>query len=178
MEEVAEEAGFSKGAVYSNFATKEELFLTLFEERTEQKLKLIDDVVSRAESLEGRAHEGGERLATVIERNRDWCLLFMEFWASAVRDPAIRRKFAAHYDAMRSRVAAVVEMQAQELGVTLSMPAADVATGLIALGEGFVLQKLADPGHFPQEFGSSMLEMFFTGALAAGEGGEPGEQHR
>ncbi|HZD71914.1 MAG TPA: helix-turn-helix domain-containing protein, partial [Actinomycetes bacterium] len=33
VEEVAEEAGFSKGAVYSNFTSKEDLFVTLLEQR-------------------------------------------------------------------------------------------------------------------------------------------------
>ncbi len=174
VEDVAEEAGFSKGAVYSNFATKEDLFLTLFDQRTRQKLDLIGDVFRKADSLEGRAHEGGERLAAIIERNRDWCLLFMEFWASAARDPALRRKFAAHYEAMRTRVAIAVELQAQELGIALAMPALDLAAGLIALGEGLMLQKLADPGRFPEGLSSSMLEMFFTGAFTSGERDESG----
>lgn len=169
VEEIADEAGFSKGAVYSNFATKDELFLTLFDERTSQKLALVDDVFQGAEDLGSRARGGAARLSNVIERNRDWCLLFMEFWTYAVRTPDLRRKFADHYEALRERVAMVVEVQAAELGVELAIPALDVAAGLIALGEGLVLQKLTDPDRFKGDLGASLLALFFAGAINGGE---------
>src|SRR5512132_926664 len=84
VEEVAERAGYTKGAVYSNFVSKEDLFFAVYERRVERVL---------TEVVPGLRQAGIERaldwLATgAIERqDRDdgWLAVFFEFWAHVLR---------------------------------------------------------------------------------------------
>lgn len=95
VEAVAAEAGLSTGAVYSNFASKEDLFLTLYEER----------IASRARDLRaavGEAGDPGEALAAAaadatrtIRSSPEWLLLYFEFALLAARDPKFGRRFRA-----------------------------------------------------------------------------------
>src|SRR5262245_13490148 len=87
---VALEAGFTKGAVYATFASKADLFLALYAERTEE----------RAAAIEAAAGTDADRevvqaWADVLRHERSWLLVLLEFWIVAARDPGLRRRFAA-----------------------------------------------------------------------------------
>src|SRR5687767_7122304 len=95
VEAVAAEAGLSTGAVYSNFKSKEELFLTLYEERIERRARELREAV-RAEG--GGAEGLGSAAADVMAmfgNDREWLLLYFEFALHAARDPRFRRRFRA-----------------------------------------------------------------------------------
>jgi hypothetical protein len=91
----------------------------------------------------------------------------MEFWAAAVRDPKLKRRFAQQYRMWRSGIARMIDAGARDLGVTLDAPADELASAVIALSEGCVLQKLIDPAALPGDFFSRLLVRFFgrMGAL-------------
>jgi AcrR family transcriptional regulator len=89
VDQVAERAGYTKGAVYSNFASKEDLFFAVYERRVEQVLE---------EVVPGLRQAGAERAfdwlatGTIERRDRDdgWLAVFFEFWAHVVRHPELR----------------------------------------------------------------------------------------
>jgi AcrR family transcriptional regulator len=94
VDEVAERAGYTKGAVYSNFASKEDLFFAVYERRVE---RVLTEVVP---GLRQVGAEGAfDWLATAMIERRDqddgWLAAFFEFWAHVLRHPELRERFAA-----------------------------------------------------------------------------------
>src|ERR1700716_2007314 len=77
VEEIASEAGFSTGALYSNFDGKEDLFLVLMEREIEEHAREIEEAVSERESVSERAEGGARQWMTMIEREPEVLLLFM-----------------------------------------------------------------------------------------------------
>lgn len=161
LEEITEAAGFSRGAFYSNYDSKEELFLTLIESRIQGRLQEIAAAFQDGDTAEERIRSGGRHLDSLVAQDRQWCLLYMEFWGRAVRDPKLRRRFAAQYDAWRTGIAQIIETQSQELGVPLDAPPRELASALIALFEGHVLQRLIDPKGLEEGFFTRLLLRFF-----------------
>lgn len=170
VEEIAEAAGFSRGAFYSNYESKEELFLTLIESRIQSGLAAIAAAFEHGETPEERITSGGRYLDALVAQDRQWCLLYMEFWGRAVRVPKLRRRFAAQYETWRTGIAYIIETQSQELGMRLDASPRELASALIALFEGHVLQRLIDPKGLEDSFFTRLLLRFFArmGALPQG----------
>jgi AcrR family transcriptional regulator len=164
LEEVAEEAGFSTGAVYSNFAGKEDLFLSLLEEFIEAQTAELAAAVAGGATVAARAEEGARMFTALLGREPELFLLFMEFWAQAVREPELRERFAARYEHIRTALASLIEQGARELGVELPLPAHELAIAIDALADGFALQKLADPDAIPDDMLGRLVALLFRGA--------------
>ncbi len=149
LDAIADEAGFTKGAVYSQFHSKADLFLALLEQRIVQR---IAEMRRSAETVRGPAE-----LATALSRQWDeklrgdeqWSLLSIEFRLHAARDPDLNRRYAALHAQTRDAIAALIEREAAETGVVLSIPAEDIARGVLALGTGAVLERCAEGSSFP-----------------------------
>ena len=167
VEEIAEEAGFSRGAFYSNFEDKDDLFLTLLEKRGEQQMGEIALAFQQGDTAEERLLNGGRYIDAMVVDKTEWCRLYMEFWAAAVRDRKLKRRFAQQYRMWRSGIAQMIDAGASDLGVMLDAPAEELASAVIALSEGYVLQKLIDPAALPDDYFSRTLVRFFRrfGAL-------------
>ena len=163
LDEVAEEAGFSKGAVYSNFTDKEDLLLALVEDRTELRRRRITELVDPDAPMETQAREGGEEYNHILREERAWNPLFLEFWVCIARNPELQQRFAARYRAMKSAVAALIEDRATQDGRQLPLPAESLATALFAMGNGFSLERLADPDGVPEDLFGTMISNFFAG---------------
>jgi len=164
VDEVAEEAGFSTGALYSNFDGKEDLFLALLQREIERQVDAVAAVVADRETLDERARGGAEYWIEFLDREPELVLLFMEFWAFAVRNPEVRLRFAARYAEVRSALARIIDQGARELGVELARPPEHLAMAIDALADGFALQKLADPDSVPDELFGDALAMLLEGA--------------
>ena len=92
---VATEAGLTTGAVYSNFKSKEDLFLALYEERIASRARELREAAS-AGGGDGEGLQSAAANATsTLSRDRDWLLLYFEFALHAARDPKFRRRFRA-----------------------------------------------------------------------------------
>ncbi len=147
VEQVADAAGFSKGAVYSNFSSKEELFLALLDERLESQLNVIAEVLESNEPLQSKLDSLSRLPAPSLgQRDGDWCLLAMEFWLYAARDPAAGKKLAARRRLMRDRFAEFVEQHAPDSRDPSAGAPEDLATVIIALGNGLQMHRSIHPG--------------------------------
>jgi AcrR family transcriptional regulator len=144
LEEIAENAGYSKGAIYSNFASKDELFLAVLEARFNHWLEAITDALDAEETpssgLDALAH-----VCAAAGADRDWCLLFMEFWLHAARDASLRSEVAARYDTVRRRIAGLIERKATEFELDLPAPPGELAAAALALADGLALQRIGAP---------------------------------
>src|SRR5438477_12898315 len=63
IDEVAEDAGYTKGAFYANFKNKEELFLAMLDERFTKRIEDIEDVIASEGSAVQKARRGGDQFA-------------------------------------------------------------------------------------------------------------------
>jgi AcrR family transcriptional regulator len=163
LELVAEEAGFTKGAVYSRFRSKADLFLAVLAERIEARIAEM-----RAAAASAR---GPLALATVLSRQWDrklredeqWSLLLIEFRLHAARVPALNRRYAALHTRLRDAMAQAIAREAVETGEVLTTPAADVARAALALGTGAVLERAADGTAFPPHLVETMNRAIVQG---------------
>lgn len=145
LDEVAAAAGLTKGAVYSSFASKDDLFYALMRDRIGERLELVGHAVEQDLSLEERTRDAGDGLAGLISSQSDWHLLFIEFWTRAVRNPALQEEFARHRRSARAAIAAFLEQQASLAGVDLPVPPDQLAIAVLALSNGIAIEHLADP---------------------------------
>jgi AcrR family transcriptional regulator len=157
LDDVAAAAGLTKGAVYSSFASKDELFYALMRERIDERLALVAAAVQRQTTLQDTTRDAGAGLAELIFSQADWHLLFIEFWSRAVRDPSLRKEFARQRRAARELIARFIEHQATQLGIELPAPADQLAVAVLALSNGIAIEQLADPDTVdPSIFGTTL----------------------
>lgn len=166
VDEVAEVAGFSTGALYSNFEGKEDLFLEVLERQIDRQSVEIADSIADVPTIEDRTRMGAAQWVAYVEREPRTIMLFMEFWAYAVRNPDVRARFALRYARVREAMTTMIERSARELDVELKLPAEELAVVLDALADGFALQQLADPDAVPGDLFGKALMMLFEGARA------------
>ena len=94
VDAVADEAGFTKGAVYSNFASKEDLFFAVYERRSDRAAESVRATVDAAPDM-GAAAEAVARGSIERRASEDgWLAVFFEFWAHVLRHPALLERFA------------------------------------------------------------------------------------
>jgi AcrR family transcriptional regulator len=176
VEEIASEAGFSTGALYSNFTGKEDLFLVLMEREIDEYSREIADAVSARSSIAERATGGARQWMTMIEREPDVLLLFMEFWAYGVRDARVRPKVAARFAQVRELLTALIVDGVREFDLELDIPAEQLAVAIDALADGIARQKLADPDAVPDELMGRVLSLLLAGAARPAGTGAPPQQ--
>ncbi|HEV7163618.1 MAG TPA: TetR/AcrR family transcriptional regulator [Solirubrobacteraceae bacterium] len=170
VEEIASEAGFSTGALYSNFDSKEDLFLALMEREIEEHAREIAEAVGAQASMADRATGGARRWMTMIDREPELLLLFMEFWAYGVRDPEMRPKVAVRFAQMREVLTRLIADGVREFELELTIPAEQLAVAIDALADGIARQKLADPSAVPDELMGKVLALLFTAVTRPARG--------
>ncbi len=145
---VAAAAGFTKGAVYSNFGSKDELFLALMAAEAAARVAAVEEALAATTDLPGAlAAVGGE----LSRPDAAWQLLYLEFWQRAVRDPAVRTAFVASRRELRGRVAEVVERFLADHPVQTGWDAGRLTVVILALTHGLALESLPDPGAVPDD---------------------------
>ena len=171
VDEIAREAGATTGAMYSNFAGKEDLFLALFEASTAAQVGEYSEIFSAGTTLEEQARGGADRWMEILRERPAYFPLFIEFWAYALREPRVRTRFAQRFAAFRATMSRLVLEGAEQHGLPVAPEFAE-RLGIVinALGNGLALEKLADPGAVPDELFGDMLVLIFQGmAVLAGE---------
>jgi len=182
LERVAEAAGFSKGAVYSNFASKDELVFELvaakIDERIEEARGAAEKRVAKARATKGSAAAAGDAAAAAGRELRavgaadpEWQLLFLEFWIRCARNEELRAKLAQRRLAMRGRIADLVEAQAATAGARLGRAEAmDLATTVLALSNGLGIEGIIDPRAAPPRLLGDILSRIVAGSFQAAAG--------
>ncbi len=164
VDEIASEAGFSTGALYSNFDGKEDLFLVLMEREIEEHAREIAEAVGARDSMAEKATGGARQWMTMIDREPELLLLFMEFWAYGVRDPRMRPKVAERFAQMRQVITKLIADGVREFDLELDIPAEQLALVIDALADGIARQKLADPDAVPDDLMGKVLALLLSAA--------------
>jgi AcrR family transcriptional regulator len=170
VEEIADEAGFSRGVVYSRFGTKADMFLALLTDRVAERAA---QNAAAAGKPAGAGFSAMHELARRAEAaSAGWRLLVTEFRVHAARDPELSRRYAAVHAATVDGLASAVASAAERDGRTLAVPARRLAELLLAVETGVALEQLADPGaiglgQLPPVLGE--LATLLAGSPAPGE---------
>jgi AcrR family transcriptional regulator len=162
IEQIAQRAGYSTGAVYWHFRDKDDLFLAVYEAEAAARVRDIDDFHERAEGdPPQRARAYADQFIARLAREPEFMILTLEFLVHAWRNPALREAFGHRLAWGRLAVARILEAETRLTGYELAMPAADLATILRELGVGLGLAKLADPDAIPDRlFGDFVAKLF------------------
>lgn len=147
VEAVCERAGFTRGAFYSNFASKDELFLELARTVSERKLEVITDRVRELIGDECPQAGPGEILQQLVDvslDSREGVLLMSEIRTRAMRDEETATSYHAWMDEMVDRVTAIIEELVATYGLRLRMPARDFAQVMLDLWESTAVSALTD----------------------------------
>jgi AcrR family transcriptional regulator len=163
VEEIATEAGCTTGALYSNFDGKEDLFFTIVEERQKRRL---DELRQQVEAAEDPAANVGDWFISLIESQESWLLLIAESWSYAARDPELQPRFAARHVRARRAIGELVERGAAEREVLLPLPGEQLGTILIALANGFALERISGRAEVPPSLFGEALAIFLRGLVA------------
>jgi len=169
VEEIASEAGFSTGAVYSNFSGKEELFLALADREVEKQVAEIHAVAEGVEADGEAAVEAGRQFQELLKRDRDWPLLFYEFWSFGVRSARIQGEFAKRRQAVQDALAETLDRLAAQLGFELRFPAPMLATAIGATLNGLAFERAADPGAISDEVLGEFVAAILGCSIAVAE---------
>jgi AcrR family transcriptional regulator len=145
LDDVAATAGFTKGAVYSNFKNKEDLFLALLDDRVERQFQLV------SENLDDRA-PSSENLPRVRELlgneffwDESFSALWLEFVLYARRHPEARTKLVASARRARARVQQLIEHEYEAAGTSPKYPPDKLAEVSLALFDGLGMSRLVNP---------------------------------
>lgn len=144
LERVADEAGFSKGAVYSNFRSKEQLCGAVLDAVHAERMRRITSAVAAAGTLDDRLTAVQEWAESTIGDD-NWTALEVEFATHTRHDGTLRAQLAERGKAIQGVIASVLADSADESGVTLPMPADDLAAALFSLGVGLGVRRAIDP---------------------------------
>jgi AcrR family transcriptional regulator len=163
VEAISEDAGLSTGAIYSNFRGKEDLFLSLYEQRIERRRGELRSAVERAGGGRAGVAAASAEVGEAFRRDRDWFLLYFEFALHAARDPVFARRFR------RVRQAGLRELEGglsdglEHAGLEPTLPAVQLARGLRALSYGLALERLVDDGRGSEPLFGRLAELIFRG---------------
>jgi AcrR family transcriptional regulator len=156
LDAIAEEAGFSKGVVYSQFAGKADLFLTLLERRIVERAAENGRLVAE--------HAGPDALRSLLRTSArrsllgaDWGRLLIEFRLVAARDPEVNARYRELHDRTIDLFAETVAAALDRDGLAPAYPARTVAQLVLALDTGVVLERAADPEALPLELAEHVL---------------------
>jgi len=172
IDEIAAEAGFTKGAFYANFKSKQELFLSMLEQRFAERLSQLEALTGGGQRLEERARSAGGEFARYLSADPAWERLFFEFAAHAARDESFRVELVERYRALRAGMAAIFERNLAELGVRSPVPMEQLVLMTFSLANGFALERLLEPDAVPEALFGETLVLLLAGVRAMAE-----EQH-
>jgi AcrR family transcriptional regulator len=165
LDMVVAEAGLTKGAVYSRFRSKADLFLAVLEQRIEQRVAEMRAAAADVRGPLALAVALSRQWDERLRRDEQWSLLLIEFRLHAARLPGLNRRYAALHGRLREATAAAIAAESREAGEPLPIPADDVARAALALGTGAVLERCADP-RFPEHLMETINRAIVEGLRA------------
>ena len=153
LEDIAEVAGYTRGAIYSHFGTKEELFLAVIERHLQRVLDGFEDVIGAFESLDDLdLGKFAERWRDLTVGGPDSAALGLEFSLFLLRNPDARERLAAKREETVQSLTDYIETHVEHLGGTLRTPAKTLARILIASNEGITISGHLDGEDLYQPF--------------------------
>lgn len=147
VEQICEQAGFTRGAFYSNFSSLDELFLAMWERNTEQltlALRAAVNAEARRPNSWAELEAYARRLIASVPVDDNWYRVSAEFTAHALRNPALKRVIAAREDGILAALLPILADALAGAGRRATDPAA-LGRALVAVHDGTSVQCLMEP---------------------------------
>jgi AcrR family transcriptional regulator len=150
VDEIAENAGFSIGALYSNFERKEDLLLAAIEQNVTDWARLFAERFRDADNFPDQARSIADAWIAGVTAEPEPFLLWVELWAYAIRNGRLREELAVRSRAIRELFTSMVRETAEQQGVVLPDGLAEELGAVFdALGLGLAMRRLLDPEAVP-----------------------------
>jgi AcrR family transcriptional regulator len=146
FEHVAREAGVSRGLLHYYFGTKERLLVEVVRRDTELRIERLDEPLEKAETVDDVLDVLVTYLLDLIENDPGFFLLLFEMFTAGRRNPDIQKELGQLFERTRGHVADILRAKEAEGVLKLRYDALAVTSYLFAVGDGFALQALSDPG--------------------------------
>jgi AcrR family transcriptional regulator len=163
IDEVAADAGYTKGAFYANFQTKEELFLAILDERFEHRIAETRRVWSDGDPPPEQARDSAADFARAVRADPDTVRLFLEFKVHALRNEPFRDELVARFAGLRERLEEIYGRRAQDYGLVPSIPFDRVVRMVLAMCDGWELWMLLEPESVDERLLEDLMEAFTVG---------------
>jgi AcrR family transcriptional regulator len=145
LDEIAEEAGYTKGAIYSNFEDKDALYLAVLDAHYEQRVAAYAELLFEEETFEDAIRAVGRFMVEADARDPDWLPTLAEFSAHAARDESLRRAYVGVRERFLVAIAGVIETLCDMHGVALRVPSLEAARASSLLARGYSAERRLDP---------------------------------
>ncbi|WP_329062345.1 TetR/AcrR family transcriptional regulator [Amycolatopsis sp. NBC_01480] len=167
VDDIAAQAGFTTGALYSHFSSKEEVFIELLASRSRHRLvEAVEIVADAGRSLDETRSAMSRLVADVADHDTDFALLQAEFWLYAIRRPEFQQHLAGQFRANRDALTAVLAARAEKRGEGGERPFEELSTVLLALFQGLVQLRRTDPDLVPESLYGEASSWLFSGLAA------------
>lgn len=169
IDAIAAEAGYTKGAFYANFSSKQELFLVMLDQHFAEEMERLDELLQRAEEPVEIARETGLDFIRRIRSEPRWQSLYFQFAVYAARDATFRAQLLERYTELLERLERIFRRFGEAYGFDASLGYRELAEVTFFMADGFLLHQLLD-GRVGDDLYGRMLATFFTGVLAEQDG--------
>jgi AcrR family transcriptional regulator len=160
LDEVAAQAGLTKGAVYGHFGSKENLLLALMEEHLAGQVAEQIALFDRDRTTWERPLAGSDRWMGRLQEEPEAFRLFVELWIHAQRDERLRKRLAGGLDTLRVTFARFAADSAADAGLESAAAATEqFANVMLGLGTGLAMLKLTDPTKVPASLLGAVLSV-------------------
>lgn len=150
VDQIAEEAGYSKGAVYSNFGSKDDLFLSVFKENQKEDLQNLKKISEEHNSLDEFINMIENNHQYERKENQDWSILKLEFLLYAMRNASVSEKLAPILEESRLQMTHILERFYQIKDQKHSISIDKLAFLLLSLDIGIGIQSYVDEESVPE----------------------------
>jgi AcrR family transcriptional regulator len=172
VDEIAAEAGYSKGALYWHFSGKEELLATLLDERIDAPARELVALLQSAPPDRDMSVEAARAFARRLREQREAVLLDREYWSLAIRDATLRARYVARQADLRRALAAAMQARMRHLGTPdLPMGAEQVARIVMSIIGGLAVDELIEPGSVDPDLLAETLAVLYAGLMSRAEPG-------
>jgi AcrR family transcriptional regulator len=172
VDDIAEAAGVSKGAIYYSFPSKDDLFVALLEQRTQAWVTAMNSAPADS-SLNGQASHAVSGFFADLDADPSWTPLLLEFLAYSARDERTRAMMNERFfGALQAAVEAATAERTAAAGLR-DVPIAEFAAGVTALACGLGIERSFGPAHRVDEVMTTMLDLLLEGLLARAARAQP-----
>lgn len=173
LDRIADVAGFTRGAVYSNFADKADLFVAVLDHRLDDQIDelagVIGDADATAEPFVARLRADDWTQRNPEHGRLQWILLYDEFRIFALRNPSARARLAVHEQRMRDEYARAAREFLEPLGLGDAFDPSTLGAMLFGLDHDLNRQELIDPDHVPKTSFADTVAILLQAAAALGD---------
>lgn len=142
--EIVDEAGYTTGALYSNFANKEELFVAVIEQQVAGEMAALQEALTAEPTMEGRLRLVGDWYASKAGEGRRRIRAMAEITLLARHRGDTHTRLLENLQRLQDAVAAMLRQQQEELGIEFQLPLDTLAAAVLALVQGFVMHSAID----------------------------------